>query len=432
MFRQARVCFSIFIGMVRPVRQRAASDRQRPGFDPTGSELARYGATYRAINAATVASLAGDWRANLDHYKTAFKKSDYQCRHRYYLMSGLDQALCQLKKHKRDDLKLLAKIYNDDREHPVVRVFAAESRAKACWRAGERDKAAQDYRRVIDISRKATPEERDLRVELTHPTRLSSSMVWGRVRSGVIIDRHARTAAENLTSIESGAVDYPELRIERDFDDDAFETLSGGEGLPTASSDDMSRTLICHEKFGFTQQQLDWAKVTTGTACNYCGKRAEGKAHKMCRGCNLAAYCSDECAKLYWKGPGGGHKAECRAIDDVRVGDLVTFNVSRALKLGRGVDVMNRGEPDQVCVAKVLKMTTLEDQTNQFKRGRLTEWGAEKFYSLDTGESIAEDCPMHIGEHRLFTRMRPRDPPCEPMTLEQARAFHEAAVADAA
>lgn len=129
----------------------------------------------------------------------------------------------------------------------MVRVFAAESRAKACWRAGERDKAAQDYRRVIDISRKATPEERDLRVELTHPTRLSSSMVWGRVRSGVIIDRHARTAAENLTSIESGAVDYPELRIERDFDDDAFETLSGGEGLPTASSDDMSRTLMPRE-----------------------------------------------------------------------------------------------------------------------------------------------------------------------------------------
>ena len=54
-------------------------------------EKEKYVASIRAMNAAVEAAGIDDWRANIDHYKTMFKKSNYDFKLRYHALSGVEQ-----------------------------------------------------------------------------------------------------------------------------------------------------------------------------------------------------------------------------------------------------------------------------------------------------------------------------------------------------
>ena len=76
-----------------------------------------------------------------------------------------------------------------------------------------------------------------------------------------------------------------------------------------------------------------------GDVCDRCGQSAaEGSPLKRCSRCQLAYYCSPECAKQAWK---AGHKQACRAPGQFDVGDKVQVQwlVSRPEHNGEIVEV---------------------------------------------------------------------------------------------
>ena len=92
-----------------------------------------------------------------------------------------------------------------------------------------------------------------------------------------------------------------------------------------------------------------------GDRCDRCGHAAaEDQPLKRCSRCQLAYYCSRECAKQAWK---AGHRSACRAPGQFDVGDKVHVQglVSQPQLNGKIVEVRGTapGDTGQIAVAMI-------------------------------------------------------------------------------
>ena len=88
----------------------------------------------KAMNAAFAAARRGDWRANVDSYKKAFKlsggaSSGFSCR--YHCLSGVSAALLDGSvAPNKDDMTFLEEVHEDEREMAVNRVITAYTKGE--------------------------------------------------------------------------------------------------------------------------------------------------------------------------------------------------------------------------------------------------------------------------------------------------------------
>ncbi len=92
-----------------------------------------------------------------------------------------------------------------------------------------------------------------------------------------------------------------------------------------------------------------------GVCCDTCS--AVGVRLNKCGRCHLAWYCSPECQRTAWRGP-GGHKELCKAEGEYRAGDYVMVLVPGTAALVGKVEV-RAGVP--VCVSRPIVCVKAHD-----------------------------------------------------------------------
>jgi len=219
-------------------------------------------------------------------------------------------------------LRVLKRVARDESYPIALRAEAQCTRGLARYGAGNREEAARDYTATLAIVSRATPAERAARVwDLGVQPNGQMGVVQKVV--GEVLDQLAVDARNNLDRMRGVCIDSdedpspgPMAAAARGTDfvvlgsRNTMRQHGGGIGSignradnEAALADAMSRLAV------------------GGNTCDRCDQSApEGALLKRCSRCQLAFYCSRECAKQAWK---AGHKTSCRAAGQFEIGDKV-------------------------------------------------------------------------------------------------------------
>mmetsp|Transcript_25990 Transcript_25990/g.65077 ORF Transcript_25990/g.65077 Transcript_25990/m.65077 type:complete len:368 (-) Transcript_25990:271-1374(-) len=301
----------------------------------TAVDARRYKLSCRALEATQAHAQAGRWRECVDKYKLAFRKSGDATStftSRYHCVSGFTSSLTDKSVlPDADDWALLSEVINNETELPVVRAKCAMTKGILLYDTHDRDGAAQCYRRLITLAKKAKKGERGEKIWATHPKKGTLCQI----PSGALLDQLESNATGNLKSLESRVSPFGEgVSISNSFSTPA--TPLNEDGIVSAvdmglmSLEEQTKVIVtgrleqgprgyfAHASLGLTQKELDARLNIVGQACHRCGRRAKGKSFRKCSGCLLVSYCSLECQRTHWS---SGHKGECRAT--LSPGDFV-------------------------------------------------------------------------------------------------------------
>jgi len=98
----------------------------------TPTDLRDHPETVKALQAAVAAAERGDWRACVDQYKKAFRKSGAGFSSRYHCLSGVSASLLDdsTPGANKDDMKFLEAVHDDEREMAVNRTITAYTKGE--------------------------------------------------------------------------------------------------------------------------------------------------------------------------------------------------------------------------------------------------------------------------------------------------------------
>jgi len=268
-------------------------------------------------------------------------------------------------------LKALKRIARDESLPPTHRAEAQLTRGMARRAAGNREEAARDYTATLETISRATPAQR---AGCVWETGVQPDGVAGTVQKGVgdVLDQLAgntRRLLFNMRRLIDADSPAAHAQIQAMAQKRACAEAEW-HGTGAVLSGCIPRSDHLGADIGPLGNSADneaaVASAMTrlavgGDRCDRCGHAAaEDQPLKRCSRCQLAYYCSRECAKQAWK---AGHRSACRAPGQFDVGDkvLVQGLVSQPQLNGKIVEVRGTapGDTGQIAVA----MIGGEDQT---------------------------------------------------------------------
>ena len=221
----------------------------------------------------------GDYQLGREKYRAAFEKernSDPWTTYRYYYFMNYTENIVveegQNSSHDEADVKLLARIFNDETEPALFRASASFALARIHDRVKhDLAEATEYYRLTIRQCESATAEEKR-RIALTPPGKNILTV-------GAILGMLQKPSQERLSILN-----------------------------------------LIYNDMGPRQMSLG------GDKCDRCGKTCEQlgiPSLQRCSRCSMAYFCSKECFRTQWNT--GGHKKSCRKPGQFEIGDYCRF-----------------------------------------------------------------------------------------------------------
>ena len=278
-----------------------------------------------AADQAVTAAQREEWRLAADKYLEATLKAPSKwAENRYHIFHGYTTILRDSGHNlspTHADIKALKRMAKDEVEPILFRVEAGFTLGVLRWDSGEREKAAEHYRRVLDLAPTASSLETSRRVATTGAD--GRSLQFQLV--GEVINETVGTVRDNLNILENPRGAYIGPRSQ-----DARVT-----GIPMTPRGEPDPEILRRLAVG-------------GSECDCCHvKRNQVDQHELlrCGRCKNAYYCSSACQKQQWR---AGHKQACRAPGQIEAGDYMKLKglVSRP-ELNSRVGRVVRAAPGQ-------------------------------------------------------------------------------------
>lgn len=223
------------------------------------------------------------WRKSADQYLLAFRKLGKRAPWAHYILDGYTSLLTEEHTYPTDsDLATLRTVSRDKNRPLVVRTQAAFALGLSLWLRGDRDGAAEAYRKCVFMHESARAADKSFK--------LNSLPLGAPATAAAQLAANENLVRQNLAVLEGrGGLKSPGARDARRL----------SPGVPV--------NVRPFEEEG-------------GRACDACRLERGQRKLKQCARCELAWYCDPECQRAAWR---RGHKRVCHV--GVAVGDTVVL-----------------------------------------------------------------------------------------------------------
>jgi hypothetical protein len=248
----------------------------------------------KQLELAIAAAQQGNWRNCCNAYKAAFLESKQKGAisfNRTFLIFGACATLNDRSTPPTEaDQSFLKAISKDESESVINRMLARQCRSYIFYDQSERDKAALQKRKVLELAAGVSDSESSVQLVFTHPTKHELGMYPSRL----LIDHVANQERANLARMNN----HTHVPISANPDP------IGPIGTSSVHGVGFSGNLM-----KVSQENAD-ALIPGGAQCDSpsCNTPpSESKTLLMCSRCKIWYYCSKSCQNEHWS----AHKHFC-------------------------------------------------------------------------------------------------------------------------